>query len=551
MSEERHRGPQPRLADEWRKVVEGPRQLKKAGDAEGAGRGSKLCEGKHRAREQSGVAPSSEAASRGSKTESGEAAPKERKRKHERAEAPAGSGGGSLACGMCGTTRTCIWGKDKRPNAIGGVVCNNCGGGARDRKRARAGTRPCGEGAIGVFFRKNSQSREGHFLYGTVTEYNPVTMKHLISYEDGDVRWHDLLQEELELSRYAKTAFTNRWMPYEAAQKFVSSTMRFASVSQLKSWLSSEWKPDCIPSIPGSVYKKEGFTTYEDFINPDTDVKFHSWLRLRDYARSLQLKTPHAWLGLHDQGKLEGGSPRDPHEVYSKYWISWCDFLAVQRHQAFFLAKEFARELDLKDKEEWTSYCKHCKMPGGIPENPDKIYSQEWRGWKDFLGQARCPKPRNVYIKRTRIDSYKRMPKAKRCGQCKTCLNPRMRKACLTVRAIMEVPGVTQAGLHEPMPKAKMPKAKRCGQCRTCLNPRLRKGCLALRATREVSDVEVPDVTQAGLHEPMPKAKMPKAKRCGQCRTCLNPRLRKGCLALRATMEVSGVTQAGPALNIL
>jgi|GEM_PF-7027192 len=37
-------------------------------------------------------------------------------------------------------------------------------------------------------------------------------------------------------------------------------------------------------------------------------------------------------------------------------------------------------------KAVWTKYIKENKLPDGIPENPDEVYVDEWKGWVDWLG---------------------------------------------------------------------------------------------------------------------------------------------------------------------
>jgi len=70
----------------------------------------------------------------------------------------------------------------------------------------------------------------------------------------------------LDLSKFDSKPFTSRgWLAYEAAQRLVSS-LRFGSTADLRVWLNSDRRPSCIPVVPGQVYKKDGFTTYEDFI---------------------------------------------------------------------------------------------------------------------------------------------------------------------------------------------------------------------------------------------------------------------------------------------
>lgn len=53
-------------------------------------------------------------------------------------------------------------------------------------------------------------------------------------------------------------------------------------------------------------------------------------------------------------------------------------------------------------------------------------------GDKPGLGPASDQKQKK------RCDQFQRVPSSKRCGTCHTCLHPRLKKACLTIRAQQE-----------------------------------------------------------------------------------------------------------------
>lgn len=148
---------------------------------------------------------------------------------------------------------------------------------------------------------------------------------------------------------------------------------------------------------------------------------------LKLYAQSLDLNSPLSWYLRHDQGNLKKGCPRDPEAVYGDHWTTWCDFLTASRYCSFYLAKDFAMELELDSHKQWRDYCKYMKMPATIPDNPHEIYAAEWRGWHDFLQGSR-----------TRHNIFRPTTRGEKCGKCKTCLNPQMKQACLTVRARMQ-----------------------------------------------------------------------------------------------------------------
>ena len=41
---------------------------------------------------------------------------------------------------------------------------------------------------------------------------------------------------------------------------------------------------------------------------------------------------------------------------------------------------------------EWIAYCESGQKPDDIPDRPDIVYADEWKGWDDFLG---TPPPGN------------------------------------------------------------------------------------------------------------------------------------------------------------
>ncbi len=55
-------------------------------------------------------------------------------------------------------------------------------------------------------------------------------------------------------------------------------------------------------------------------------------------------------------------------------------------HQPFSVAREFARSLKLKSKDEWRAYVRAHGLPPGIPIRPGQVYRGTWEGWPDFLG---------------------------------------------------------------------------------------------------------------------------------------------------------------------
>lgn len=88
--------------------------------------------------------------------------------------------------------------------------------------------------------------------------------------------------------------------------------------------------------------------------------------------------------------------PADPPAVYSREWEDWGVWLGTgyvahryRRFRSFTDGRAFARSLDLCGPDKWWSYWEDHERPDDIPSDPRLVYSDEWRGWRDFLGASR------------------------------------------------------------------------------------------------------------------------------------------------------------------
>jgi hypothetical protein len=122
-------------------------------------------------------------------------------------------------------------------------------------------------------------------------------------------------------------------------------------------------------------------------------VKWRTFEKARMFARSLGLEGTKAWERYCVSGKKPDDIPSNPQKVYKDKYNGSGDWLGTGRvahinrqWRAFEEAREFIRRLGLASNPKWREYCKAGKKPDDIPSNPDRIYEDEWRGWKDWLG---------------------------------------------------------------------------------------------------------------------------------------------------------------------
>lgn len=194
------------------------------------------------------------------------------------------------------------------------------------------------------------------------------------------------------------------WLPFEKAKIFVHKL-------KLKNW--KEWnsfalgkhkhkRPNNIPTAPNIIYKQQ-WKDWQDWIGESFKgrVKFWDFIRARNYVQSLNIHSRDEWNKFLKSDNKPLYIPANPYFVYKNSgWISFGDWLGTNRvanqnrvFLSFYKAREFARKLKIKSQIEWNKYCKNelsqlARKPNYIPSDPAKTYkkSNEWRGWKDWLG---------------------------------------------------------------------------------------------------------------------------------------------------------------------
>ncbi len=163
-------------------------------------------------------------------------------------------------------------------------------------------------------------------------------------------------------------------------------------------------KPSDIPNSPETVYKKSGWSGYDDWLGKD----WQPFTEARAWVRGLGLRNAKEWRG-YCAGRLEG-KPRKPSDVPStpsqvykdSGWVSWGDWLGTgtialynRTYRPFTEARAWARGLGLRDVKEWTHYGARGLQgkppkPLDIPSQPSQVYREAgWVSWNDWLGNER------------------------------------------------------------------------------------------------------------------------------------------------------------------
>ncbi len=170
--------------------------------------------------------------------------------------------------------------------------------------------------------------------------------------------------------------------------------------------------PADIPAASNRVYANKGWVDFGDWLGINSVAtrfrEYRSFREARDFVRKLKLRNNTEWGDfckgrLSNKGVLPADVPTNPHRTYAKKgWISLGDWLGTgiiassrREFRSFIQARAFARNLKLKGKAEWVSFCKRempksGRLPPDMPSSPDKTYANKgWHGWGDWLGTDR------------------------------------------------------------------------------------------------------------------------------------------------------------------
>jgi superfamily II DNA or RNA helicase len=203
------------------------------------------------------------------------------------------------------------------------------------------------------------------------------------------------------------------YKPFGEARTFAQS-LKLKSGAEWKAFcmgqLSSKGKlPQDIPATPWQIYARKGWKGIGDWLGTghiaNQQREYRPFDKARTFVRKLKLKNDHEWR-LFCKGMMPGKGkrpldiPSSPKTIYlEKGWKGLGDWLgteyvanSLRKYLPFGEAREFARNLNLNNGEEWSAFCKgkitsKGKLPSDIPSNPSTTYSDKgWLGMGDWLG---------------------------------------------------------------------------------------------------------------------------------------------------------------------
>jgi hypothetical protein len=170
-----------------------------------------------------------------------------------------------------------------------------------------------------------------------------------------------------------------------------------------KDWqklLREEPKRKYFPASPDTHYS--GWSCWADFLGHSFRQPPAGQMRpfeeAREFARNLGLKNNNEWRKWSASGQRPASIPSNPERAYKSQFITWADWLGYRGMCTdplpFEEAREYARKLNFKSVHEWEKWAYSGKRPVSIPSHPGATYKNQFEGWPDWLGYAgKCVDP--------------------------------------------------------------------------------------------------------------------------------------------------------------
>ena len=189
-----------------------------------------------------------------------------------------------------------------------------------------------------------------------------------------------------------------KFRPFEEARAYVRN-LHLKNSTEWNQFRKSVKLPQDIPANPNTIYENKGWISLGDWLGSGTIasrlIKFRTFSEAREFARGQKFKSIAEWQDFSKSDRRPSDIPAGPSRTYKdKGWDGWSDWLGTgtiathfRKYRPFSEARDYAKVLGLKNRNDWESFCKSGSLPEDIPKSPAHVYRHEgWTTWGDWLG---------------------------------------------------------------------------------------------------------------------------------------------------------------------
>ena len=153
-----------------------------------------------------------------------------------------------------------------------------------------------------------------------------------------------------------------------------------------------------MPSAPDKFYKE--WTSWQEVFNSNRGTKknFLPFDDARKFASSLNFKNTKQWRDFVKTSNKPLNIPAQPQTIYKNQFKDFKDFLGYEKsfrklYPPFNETKKIVKKLKFTSAAHYMkNFNKNEKFRSILNARPQSVYAKEWKGWPDFLGTNRKPR---------------------------------------------------------------------------------------------------------------------------------------------------------------
>ena len=204
--------------------------------------------------------------------------------------------------------------------------------------------------------------------------------------------------------------FNKKYKDFDTAREFVQK-LNLLTVKEWLRYSKSGLKPIDVPSSPEKTYKNNGWISFGDWLGTgrvsEKNRVFLDFNEARNFARKLNLSKKEFWNNYCKSVSFPSFIPKKPSQTYKNDgWIGWGDWLGTDSiatfnrvYRSFNEAREYVRQLKLKNQLEWIEFKNSGKLPLDIPSAPNTVYKNSgWISLGDWLGSNTIANKDKLYL---------------------------------------------------------------------------------------------------------------------------------------------------------
>jgi superfamily II DNA or RNA helicase len=183
------------------------------------------------------------------------------------------------------------------------------------------------------------------------------------------------------------------FLSFEKARAIVRK-YGFKSTSEWQVFSKSN-RPKNIPGNPRKTYKDSGWVSMGDWLGTEnvsnSKLTFKSLEEVKKLAKELNILNEKDWREYWKKNTRPSDVPYSPAKTYKNMgWKGWADFFDrenIIKWLPFEEARDYVRQLNIKNSLDWANYAKSGNKPKKIPAKPRKVYKDKgWISMPDWLG---------------------------------------------------------------------------------------------------------------------------------------------------------------------